>query len=136
MSELTHREKLEALLAGKTLQDKNKTYIRLNSLGRLCFTNKTGLAVYTTPCTCIDLESSTPVKAWYEEIPEEGIVCKVEQAGETLSIAHFTKLTENDGFKRLYSEAMGTSYNIQDLIPLTPEQLTLYKQLMASADVI
>lgn len=134
MSELTHKEKIEALLEGKVLAHASKmNYRKLNEKGMLTFTNKQGTEDNSSPCTCLDLETLEPVKPWYEEIPEEGVVCFVWDDNTALkSIA--TIISYEAGCSLPYTDALESIY--QNAVPLIAEELTLYNQLMFSAHAL
>lgn len=131
----TDREKLEHLLAGGELADTKSGLRRyINASGEL------NCVFYTDKNTVVNPKSLhltycdiyTEPK-WYENIPKEGILCKVEQASGGLYILNFKELEVGEETVRLIScmpgVDYGVKYNVKDLTPLTPEQVEAYHLL-------
>ena len=128
----TDREKLEHLLAGGVLRTVGDTLFKwLNEEDKLVVASSTGMA-NASYSGFLDVEKmeSYIEPEWWDNIPPEGVVCKVWDVGEAfdvdikiVSIANYNISYSAQGF----SDKEGRGWD--NAIPLNEEQLAAYELL-------
>jgi hypothetical protein len=104
---------------------------KLNPEGMFSFCDKDGIISDSNPCTCINFAYNDIALPWYEEIPEEGVICFVWDDIRNKTMA---KIIGYDGSDCPFQSINDCWYI--SAVPLTSEQLSLYDQLMAQANAL